>query len=371
MKGLRENQHRCAAAFLEERLNVTAPGGRLPALRELCLASGTKRDVMRGELELLECRGRVKIVPRRGIFRSRGRNNTVQSEVWLFYDGRGTMGGSHGFVYEIFHTFELQTAADGVALKVARLTPEMLLRWPEFLRRNHVERLLLYGATHDWFREIASRYCEHVVEVLPRHTVSSGFAVVDSPEMSLIQLEYLFRLGHRRIGYIHNAELPRETSPVQHERLAAYYRIMAEHGLPVHPEWVFSGYCPPGVFGNRFHRMTGGAHPVSAVIVSGGFLPELYRTARAQLCEPGRDLGVMGCDEITDILTPEPTTVTNSPGDIARAAWRLLDDSVRGERPRIERSELRIHTGNTVGRISADEFTAFPKPGSNDGPIRR
>jgi DNA-binding LacI/PurR family transcriptional regulator len=202
------------------------------------------------------------------------------------------------------------------------------------------------GFSHPWFMDLIQQECRHCISLLPCYTVSDGFALIDSPEMSAIQLEHLFNLGYRKIGYIHNVDKPVEKSFVQQSRLLEYYRIMAEHGLEVKPEWVFSGYCSPDIFADRMNLlMKNGAE---AVIVAGSFIRVLYETLQNQLYTPGRDLGIFCCDEINGLPEPAPTTVTNSPKAIIQSAWQLLQDSLNGAAPRIEHSRLRIMTGKTL-----------------------
>ncbi len=327
---------------LEELLNSTLPGKRLPGMRALSEIVGARRTMLESELAALADRGSIRIEPRRGIFKAR---RPEKPAVWLFYEGAFLNTGS-GFGFELLDELRGLAAAAGRRLATVQSTPERLPRWPEFFRAHHIEEAFLHGFSHEWFRQLAARACPRTVEILPRHTARRGFAVVDSPEMSVIQLDYLLKLQYRAIGYIHNAEQPREYSIVQHERLHSFYKVMAEHGLPVRREWVFSGYCAPKIFANRVDRMLN--TKVEAVIVAGAFIPELYRVLRDRLCEPGRDLGIFSCDEIATPPDPEPAAVTNSPREIARTAWRLLEAARRGEPPCIEYSKLRIIIGNSL-----------------------
>ena len=342
-------RHEQAAHYLETQWHAVLPGARFAPLRELCAASGVKRSIMETELARMAQAGKIRIVPRGGIYKTRQTDGG--RKVWLFAS-LSQLAAVSGFGRELLDTLREEARRHGYEFAPVEFNFELLLEWTDFMKRHQVKELFLWCNAHEWFSRIAARTASHVIEILPRYTPRDCFAVIDSPEMSRIQLEYLFQLGHRRVGCIHNAEPPPESSPVQHARLADYYRIMAEHGLPVYPEWVFSGYCGDESFRDRFQRMTTGKHPVSAVVTAGGFLERLCRTAREQLVEPGRDLSIMSSDAIAGVTEEEITTVTNSPGEIARTAWRLLEASRNGELPRVERSRLRIHIGRSVVRVA-------------------
>lgn len=338
-------RHRLARQRLTELVDMTPPGKRLPGIRRLSEVAGAKRVVIERELQALAGSGRIRIEPRRGIFKTEQKDPAA---VWLLHEGENLLRATGGFDFELFDELQKLAAQSGHRLACAQSTAEQLLQWPEFFRRHHIDSVFLHGFSHEWFRQIVANLCPHVVELLPRHTPAQGFAIADSPDMSAIQLDYLFRLNYRAVGYIHNAEQPREYTIVQHERLNAFYRIMAEHGLRVQPEWVFSGYCTQDIFAARLNKMLNTG--VEAVIVAGTFLRKLYQILRANNCEPGRDLGVFCCDDIAASSDPRPATITNSPREIASAAWNLMEAAWRGDPPRIAYTRLRIITGNSLRR---------------------
>ena len=53
------------------------------------------------------------------------------------------------------------------------------------------------------------------------------------------KMNYLFKLGYRRIGYLHYGGTDLYYYPIHALRLTDYYRLMAENGLKVEPGWVF------------------------------------------------------------------------------------------------------------------------------------
>lgn len=346
MKISRKNQHINTYNAILELLNTLPDNGKLPGIRDLCLALGVKRDILSGELARLRSEGLIYTLPRRGNFKRKVRRS--RQTVWLLGDGPRLPQTGNDFVSVLLQTIDNEAANCGWKLKFAQLDWAHLRQLPDFFRQNKIKNLFIWSSRFDLAAHIIRSCCSNVVEVLPRRSISGGFAVIDSPKLSRIQLEYLFKLGHRRIGYIHNVVEPYDHSPAQFQRLFEYYRLMAEAGLKVAPEWVFSGYCTDEVFANRLRAMMNSNGGVTAVIAAGSFLKKLYQTARDQLFAPGEDLSIIGCDELPRESEINFTSVTNSPVEIGKLAWQLMQEAQAGAPPRIVESPLQIHIGNTV-----------------------
>ena len=342
MKITRKEQHLIARLFLQEELDFLRPGEALPGIRTLCLRSGINFHILNSELQQMVRQGLVFAVPRRGMFK---RREEKKQTIWLFHE-RDSRNLGAGFIRELHEELRTICRKNGFELKSCQIDESFLPKYRAFCRKHRVKMAFCEGFSHSWFMNLIQAECPHCISLLPHYTVNSGFALIDSPDMTAIQLEHLFHLGYRKIGYIHNVVKPVERSFVQQARLSEYYRIMAENGLPVKKEWVFPGYCTENIFADRLSLlMKSGAQ---AVIVAGSFVRLLYETLQKQLYVPGDDLGIFCCDEIDGLPDPVPTTVTNSPRSIISSAWQLLQESLNGCPARIECSQLRIITGNTL-----------------------
>ena len=140
--------------------------------------------------------------------------------------------------------------------------------------------------------------------------------------------------------------------PVQVHRLMDYYRIMAENGLRVGPDWVF--HCP-----DPFENLESGLERIMAsspkpevLIVPGIFLSRLYAFCRRHRIRIGKDLAVFSQDEIDEELSPEPTTITNNPVEIAETFWKMFQAAERGEKVESTYTKLFIRTGQTVPSLN-------------------
>ncbi len=77
-------------------------------------------------------------------------------------------------------------------------------------------------------------------------------------------------------------------------------------------------------------------------------LTGLYPWCRKHKIRIGRDLAIFSCDEVNEPFTPEPTTITNNPAEIAETFWKMFESADRGEKNAGRNTELFIRTGQTV-----------------------
>lgn len=334
--------HQIARRFLQNQLDLLSVGEPLPGVRTLCDKSQINFHILNVELQELIKIGQIKSVPRKGLYKSKDDSSKI---IWLFHE-QEIQTILKGFTYEVHEELRLLCEQSGYTLKHCLVTPSFIPKYKSFCQKHHVKIAFCKGFTHPWFTKLIASECKHCISLLPHYVVNEGFALIDSPQMSKVQLEHLLNLGYRKIGYIHNVDTQIEKTFVQQNRLSEFYKIMAEHGLIVKDKWVFSGYCTPRVFADRLNLLINSG--AEAVIVPGTFVNLLYDTLKKQLFVPGKDLGVFCCDELTDFPDPIPATVTNSPKAIVRSAWQLLQESINGLPPRIEQSQLKIITGKTL-----------------------
>jgi len=137
---------------------------------------------------------------------------------------------------------------------------------------------------------------------------------------------YLADLGHARIAYFGGAS----HSVVRAERIEGYMRAMAERSLAPTLIWETADDKHAGLDAMQALRQ---AHPeVTALVCNGdmvalGACLALLREGRT----PGRDVSVVGFDDIQDasLATPALTTLAISPYQMGRKLARALLDRLR------------------------------------------
>ena len=170
--------------------------------------------------------------------------------------------------------------------------------------------------------------------------------------MTVRQMDYLLKRGYRRIGYLQFCGDDMYQYPIQVHRLMDYYRLMAENGLRIRPDWVF--HCS-----DHYENLAEGMRQIlnadpkpEVVIVPGSSLIPLYSFCRKHGVLIGEDLAVFSCDDISVKLKPEVTMITNNPKDIAETFWRVFLAAERGEGVESRYTELFIRTGQTVPSLN-------------------
>jgi DNA-binding LacI/PurR family transcriptional regulator len=159
-------------------------------------------------------------------------------------------------------------------------------------------------------------------------------AFVPSPNTILInaedvvrrELEHLWELGHRRIAFLHLVD-----EKVYHRDLVlrreAFYKLMAERGLPVRPNWVVYGHYLEEPFRGSFRQLFETSPRPTAVILGDPNLPWAYRVLREMGLQVGKDVSLVGTDDLilAAHLDPPATTLRVSRPKAAEMAVNMLD----------------------------------------------
>ncbi|MEU6253870.1 LacI family DNA-binding transcriptional regulator [Streptomyces sp. NPDC047043] len=146
-------------------------------------------------------------------------------------------------------------------------------------------------------------------------------------------LEYLHRLGHRRVTVL------TPTRPSTPDRPADVYVREAADRLGLRAELV---PCPQelGEATAVARRVLDGAHPTTAVFCfSDSLAYGVYAAAAEASLTVGRDVSVVGFDDhpVSRVLTPPLTTVDWGLTEIAAEAARLTVAAIEGKRVRKKR----------------------------------
>ena len=338
--------------LLIEKINSVLPGGKLPGLRSLMLESGCGRLRIEHLLQEFANDGIIEIRPRSGCYRMAVEESPAIAFIYFGILPLSTLETDfYGGIYCTLREYAREKGTELEVINASLIAPEKLA---DLLKMRRFKQAFVSGSRELRELKLIRRFVPYTVSLLPRHTESAGSELRDSAEMTAIQLDYLFKCNYRKIAFIHNAEPDFIQSPVQSHRLLEYYRIMAENGLKIEPEWVF--YCGYNWehFNNCMYRLMKSPRQCEAVIVpGGGTLQNLYRFCRNNGIIIGRELAVMSCDDTTGELSPRPTTVTNNPREIGERAWQIMLKTVDGECVK-ENTVLRIVTGETVPHLSVE-----------------
>lgn len=165
-----------------------------------------------------------------------------------------------------------------------------------------------------------------------RTQVEGAYACVDGDgELGVFNAaQHLIELGHRDIAII----LPPANLMFAVHRRAGFYRAMETYGLAVEPVWEEGGdLTERGGYAAACRLLAGARRPTA--IIAGNDLMAIgaMRAAREHGLEVGRDLSVVGFDDITlaEHAHPPLTTVRQPIYEIGRRVCRMLVQILAGE----------------------------------------
>ena len=343
--GIRNQKVKKVVEYLQNALLPLAAGAKMPGIRTIMSDTGTGRRTVAHALAQLVADGVIRVDPQRGIFRIKPAEKS--DEIRLLHWSLNSLE-PNSFTSSLFDALLSQAATDGRKITVENA----LNRSPEDicdeLIRHGITNCIICGAMNPDFAGLLKEKMSVCMELLPRHTADNVTCLRDSPDMTVLQFEYLINLGYTRIGYIHFAGKDVSLYPVQVMRLLDYYRLMAESHLYINPAWVF--HCS-----ERYENLEAGLQKIltsnpgpQVLIVPGSALKYLYPLCRKYSIRIGKDLAIFSCDEPDEKFVPEVTEITNDPKSIAKQCWELFTALSRGEKVASCNTKLRIRIGQTV-----------------------
>jgi DNA-binding LacI/PurR family transcriptional regulator len=343
--GIRELKVKRVTEYL---LNILLPlpcGSRLPGIRTIMKETGTGRLTVANALQELVRMGYIQIKPDRGIFRIKPTEKT--DEIRLLHWARHSPDYV-GFVEKLFYELESQAAKSGRRITLEHVGRRSAEEVTEELIRHGVSRCIIYGAASVDFTRYLHKHMQTCLELLPRHTQQTITELRDSPDVTVMQVNYLLRKGYRRIGYIHYGGKNISLYPVQTMRLLDYYRLMAENGLRVNPQWVFHCQANYENLEEGLEQIMSSDPAPEVLIVCGYAVIKVCEWCRKKKIQPGKDLAIFSVDDFNDLLPTVVTTITNNPAEIAQTFWQMFQQAERGEKVENAYTKLFILTGQTV-----------------------
>jgi DNA-binding LacI/PurR family transcriptional regulator len=141
---------------------------------------------------------------------------------------------------------------------------------------------------------------------------------------------HLLELGHRRIAHISGSP-PKLCAQA---RLAGYRSALADAGVVTPPEYVLDGNFQDHDAGIAMGRLLSLAEPPTAVFAASDLMAvSACRAIRARGLEVGRDVSVVGFDDVDEarVTVPALTTVRQPLVEMGRTGLDLLARLMRGE----------------------------------------
>ena len=344
--GIRECKVKRVTEYLQNQLLPLPYGGQLPGIRTIMEQTGCGRLTVAHALRNLIREGDIQIRPDRGIFRIKPSEKS--NEIRLLHWAQNSLDRP-GFVTNLYRALQKQAADTGWEITIENAGQRSKEEIAEELIGQGISQCFLSGSQSTEFSRYLHKHMRVCLEIFPKHMEQIMPELRNSPDMTVIQMNYLMRRGYRKIGYFHYGGNNIFLYPVQMMRLMDYYRLMAENGLRVNPDWVF--HCSDryeNLESGLVRMMNSDPRPDAVILCGGSILQYLFPLLRKHKIRAGSDLALFCQDDVDGDLFPEVTTITNNPAEIAQTFWRMFQAAERGEKVESAYTKLFIRTGQTV-----------------------
>lgn len=149
----------------------------------------------------------------------------------------------------------------------------------------------------------------------------------DDGQGTRLAFEHLLSLGIREIGVLAGPQ----TSRAFYDRLAAYRSLMAEHAIPIHPEWIreSSGFGYSSAFrATQEWLASSSVFPKAIIAQSDDIAFGVIQALQQKGLRVPEDVSVVGFDDINfaRLFTPALTTIRQDKRAIGETSARLLID---------------------------------------------
>lgn len=322
--------------YIYQNLLALEDGGRLPGVRAIMRDCGVSQLTVQNILKKYEQLKLIQASDRRGFFKAGDINDKFnyeeldlvycptakQEDPMLQFHGNlshsiGKYCGKHWrsvrmhFMEDKVDLSAFNTIAESSKCRACILVSPTCLEVGEIFHKNHVAYVNLFSNS-------------------PELDPNAPNLVIDNAQLVDCQLRHLIELGHRKIGFLH-LKRPNEAIRDLQMRLNLFIELTEKYGIDAKPEWIQFGGYDSDTTTQAMHRILEERDRPTALICNDHHLPGVYNALHGHSLTPGNDFSVVGTDNmsISQILSPQATTIDTSAEWAARKALTMLGKSMR------------------------------------------
>ena len=133
-------------------------------------------------------------------------------------------------------------------------------------------------------------------------------------------MEYLYNLGHRKIGFFYHTP-----EKIINPHLFAYYKFMAERGVKVYDHWLLE-YGNNSDMAEKFRAALRHTVRPDSVLVPACWLPTVYEVLRQEKLLIPWHISVLSIGHPPEDFQgePYPAVLADNPVKLADRAWELM-----------------------------------------------
>ncbi|MBC6449054.1 LacI family DNA-binding transcriptional regulator [Actinokineospora xionganensis] len=228
---------------------------------------------------------------------------------------------------KLIHAIEAEASAAGYTVLLGDTldSPDGERSAVRRLQARRVDGMLLTPAPGDTatLEQLARTDVPAVLVDRVSHKIKLDQVGPENIQSTSTLVSHLAAAGHRRIGFISGVEW----MTASEERTLGYRLGLGRAGLRWDSNLVAGGGATPedGVLALR-RLLTVPERPTAVITGNGAMTAGAFREARAHGLEVGRDLAIVGHDEVewAELVHPPITTMAHPVDEIGRTAVRLL-----------------------------------------------
>ena len=329
MSEVRKKNHLKAKRYLVKQIRQIAVGDPLPSIRSMVSESGIGRRILEAALKTMLSQGYIESRKRSGIYKTAEVSHKYDKLVVdvICCSEAGYLDSPNNFFASLRDKLCFEATSNNCLIRMHQVKENAPLNsYDRLIVENDIHFAFLLAPHTIEIEKIFGKYHVDTVTVLPRYHTPYSYAIIDSPDMVDIQMNHLFNLGHKRIAFIGEFQ-PEHPNLAHMNRTLNYYRIMAENGYKVYPQWVMHNNYNNEELNEKLSLMFSEAPIPTAVICCDMALTALYHFLVFKKLQIGKDVSIISCDNLEHLrLFPEPTTVVNSRKVIAEMAWIMFEN---------------------------------------------
>ncbi len=281
------------------------------------------------------------------------RTNTIG----IIYSNRLGNGLKHPYFSSVIESFRAEAEKNGYDIIFIGASQPGMRNFTvyEHCRHRNVDGVLI-ACTDFYDREINTVLRSELPSVAIDFFSKRDYSVCSDNRQGMRDIiEYVYEMGHRKIGYIYG-----DTSLITTVRLDTFRETMKQLGIPVVFDYVRQGrYSDPDVSEKIVSEMLSLYDSPTCIIMPddvsayGGL-----RAAEKAGKKVPEDISFVGYDGtmIGQITSPKLTTVLQDTDEIGRRSAELLLSIIRGEEITEHRKHAQVETklikGQTVERLT-------------------
>lgn len=346
MLEVRKKNHLKARRYLVKQVRQLAVGEPLPSIRSMVSESGIGRRILETALDTMLTQGYLETRKRSGIYKTSEiprKYNRIAVDI-ICCSEAGYMDSPNNFFAALSDKLCFAATQNDYFIRMHQVKESApLSSYEKLIMDKDIHFAFLLAPHTQEIEKVFAAYHVDTITVLPRYQDPYGCAIIDSPDMVDIQMAHLFDLGHKDIAFIGEFQ-PEHASLIHLSRTMNYYRIMAENGYKVYPQWVIHNNYDNRELNEKISIMFSTDPKPTAIICCDMALPVLYHFLVHKKLRIGKDVSVISCDDLDHLrLFPEPTTVVNSRTAIAEMAWKMFEEIMSNrEIPKIQYTHLSL-----------------------------